>query len=198
MNFASIIDGVNEIAQATALEILSKDISIDSLESLNEPIDKFGISAKDAPKGGLDETSRKEIKSETGWPNSIVESIRTSDEAQIYMDANLEVSNVDGKDCLVRSDIDYRQVIDGQTNLERMSEGKCPVAFDGQKIELHHIGQNPDAPLAELTTEEHRGEGNDLILHDKTIAESKIDRITFRQERESYWRTRAEQIINEK
>ena len=196
MIIASILEGINEIGQATALEILSKKIPIDSFDSLNEPIDMCGVYAKDAPKDGLEKASKLELKEEMGWPDSIVDSLRTNDEAQIYKKANLEVGNIDGKDCLMRTDIDYNQVIDGQTNLERMSEGKCPVAPDGQKIELHHIGQNPDAPLAELTSEEHRGERNDMILHDKTIVESRIDRIAFRQERESYWMERAEQISN--
>lgn len=61
-------------------------------------------------------------------------------------------------------------------------------------MELHHIGQNPDAPLVELTTTEHRGSANDMILHDKTVDESKINREAFRLERENYWKARAVQI----
>lgn len=55
---------------------------------------------------------------------------------------------------------------------------------------MHHIGQKPDSPLAELTTEEHRGAGNDTILHDKQ-KESEIDRNEFAKERKEHWKNRA-------
>lgn len=75
-----------------------------------------------------------------------------------------------------------------------MKQGKCPYSKDEEKIELYHIGQNPNAPLAELTTSEHQGPANDMTLHDKTIGESKINREDFRSERENYWKARAAQI----
>lgn len=197
MTFASIMDGVDKVAKVTALEILSQKVPVESLSSLNEPIDFCGLYAKDAAKDGIDPQTKKEIKNRSGWPDSIVDNVRSEDEANVYLSANLEVKNIDGKDCLVKRDIDISLVYEGQTNLERMLEGKSPVTSNGEKIELHHIGQNPDAPLAELTTEEHRGYKSDMILHDKTV-ESKIDRYAFRAERESYWMSRAEQLIKEK
>jgi len=41
-----------------------------------------------------------------------------------------------------------------------------------------------------LTQEEHRGKGNDGILHDKN-KDTEIDRIAFREEKEEHWKTRA-------
>ena len=198
MNFEAIKDGLETMTQLTALDVLSRKMPLESLGQLNEPIDMYCLYAKDASPEGLDKQQAKELKEKTGWPDSVVSEIRIEDEAQIYQDAQLEVETIEGKDCLVRSDIDYNQEIDGQTNLERMKQGKCPYSQDGQKIELHHIGQNPDAPLAELTVSEHRGPDNDMILHDKTIEESKIDREAFRAERESHWKARAELIENQK
>lgn len=198
MNFETIKEGLQNIVELSALEILSQKMPIDSLANLDEPIDMFCIYAKDAPTDGLDKKQTDDLKEKTGWPDSILTELRTEDEAQIYQDANLQVETIEGKDCLIRTDIDYNQEIDGQTNLERMKQGKCPYSKDGQKIELHHIGQNPDAPLAELTQTEHRGQKNDMTLHDKTIDESKIDREKFRAERENHWKARAEQIENQK
>ena len=43
-----------------------------------------------------------------------------------------------------------------------------------------------------MTTQEHRGKGNDTILHDKQ-KESEIDRIAFSKERENHWEARAEE-----
>ena len=190
------LDGLKQITEAVALNYLASRVPLDSLQSLNEPIDLYSIHAKDAPSDGLGK-SKGEVKKESGWPDSILDNIRSEDEAQIYKDANLSVESVDGKDCLIRTDINYEQVIDGETNLERMKRGKAPMTKDEQLVELHHIGQKPGSPFAELTTIEHRGPGNDMILHDKTI-ESEIDRYAFRNERETYWKNRAAIIENSK
>jgi hypothetical protein len=32
-----------------------------------------------------------------------------------------------------------------------MEQGLAPIAQNGETIQLHHIGQKPDSPLAELT-----------------------------------------------
>ena len=77
-----------------------------------------------------------------------------------------------------------------------MQKGLPPIV-DGKSLELHHIGQKMDSPLAELKIEEHRGQGKDAILHDKT-KETEIDRNEFKKERESHWKERAEQLINER
>lgn len=190
------LDGLKQITEAVALNYLASRVPLDSLQSLNEPIDLYSINAKDAPSDGLGK-AKDEIKKETGWPDSILDNIRSEDEAQIYREANLSVESVDGKDCLIRTDIDYEQVVDGETNLERMKRGKAPMTKDEQLVELHHIGQKPGSPFAELTTIEHRGPGNDMILHDKT-RESEIDRYAFRNERETYWKNRAAIIENSK
>lgn len=189
----NIFKEISEAAKTTSLSELSKDIPLASTEELNMPIDKYSLYAKDTSNEGLSKEESEELKHETGWSDNVVENIRTEDEAQIYKDAKLECCEVDGKDALIRTDIDYNLEVDGMTNLERMRQGKCPCTADGENIELHHIGQNPNAPLAELTTTEHRGSNNDMILHDKT-KESQIDRIAFRQQRENYWKARAETI----
>ena len=190
------LDGLKQITEAVALNYLASHIPLDSVQCLNEPIDLYSINAKDAPSDGLGK-AKSEIKDATGWPDSILDNVRSEDEVQIYQDANLTVETVDGKDCLVRTDIDYEQIVDGETNLERMKQGKAPVTRDEQLVELHHIGQKTDSPFAELTTLEHRGPGNDMILHDKT-RDSEIDRYAFRYERETYWKNRAAIIENAK
>lgn len=198
MSFEKIKEGLQNITELTALDILSKKMPLDSLDKLNEPIDMYCLYAKDAPADGLDKQQSEELKKKTGWSDSIIGEVRSEDEAQIYQDANLAIESVEGKDCLIRTDIDYEQIIDGETNLDRMKAGKCPYSRDGEKIELHHIGQNPNAPLAELTMTEHRGPTNDMILHDKTIEESEINREAFRLERENHWKARAAQIEEQK
>lgn len=62
----------------------------------------------------------------------------------------------------------------------------------GKPYELHHIGQNPDSPLAELTHEQHHSNGNFKKLH--TFDESLIDRQQFNQERREYWKARSQTL----
>ena len=68
------------------------------------------------------------------------------------------------------------------------------IGKDNKPIELHHVGQGMDSPLAELESSEHKT--NDRILHDKTV-DSEIDRGQFQKERVQHWKARAEQLIAE-
>ncbi|MDR6123470.1 hypothetical protein QFZ87_003067 [Bacillus sp. SLBN-46] len=115
------------------------------------------------------------------------------EEINIYEGAKLKKATFNNREALIRTDINY-EVKDqfGRTNLERMEEGYAPLV-DSQPIELHHIGQVMDSPLAELKWTEHRGEGNYSVLHD-VAKESEINRHLFNLEKEAHWMARAEQI----
>lgn len=175
---------------------------------MNEIIHSFEIPSKNE---GIKEIDR-ELLDKLDTPlfedvsDSPIKKLRTledilndvsKEEREIYENANLEEKEVNDRPCLVKSDIDL-EAIDrkGQTNLERMQNGKPPIV-DGKTLELHHIGQKNDAPLVELTQQEHRGPIQDGILHDKKI-ESEIDRNEFKKEREQHWKARAEEIIAER
>lgn len=143
-------------------------------------------------KEGLSQKEKGIVKNETGWSDKIIDSIRSMDEYRIYKDANLSEGVVNGKECLIRSDIDLDQSDQyGTTNRERMSDGLAPLDKDGKPIQLHHMGQHKDSPLAELTFEEHRGGGNDKILHDKAkVSEVHGEGSNWDGERQSYWKNR--------
>ena len=133
---------------------------------------------------------RNQIKTESGYSDRILENIESREECKIYLEANLTEMDIDGNRCLVRKDIDfdYKDSM-GRTNYERIEQGLSPLNKEGNVIELHHIGQHQDSPLAELTTQEHRGKGNDNILHDKDKM-SEIDRNEFTKERNAHWSLR--------
>ncbi|MBU0906404.1 MAG: HNH/ENDO VII family nuclease [Firmicutes bacterium] len=98
-----------------------------------------------------------------------------------------------GREVLTRTDIDLDATdVFGRTNLQRMEEGLSPLV-NGEPIELHHIGQEMDGPLAELTPLEHRGPGNYSVLHE-VGKESEINRTLFNAEKEAHWKARAEEI----
>ncbi|QHF43730.1 hypothetical protein PspS35_07910 [Pseudomonas sp. S35] len=140
----------------------------------------------------------RERLEQLGVPKEVLDAIGSEAEAKIYEGANLEPAEVNGKPALIRTDIDYDQKdAMGTTNLDRMKSGRAPLDANGKPIELHHIGQKPDSPLAELTSAEHRGNGNDNVLHNKQ-KESEINREDFDKERKDYWKARAEQIENQR
>lgn len=134
-----------------------------------------------------------EMKEETGWPDDIIDEIGSKRECEVYMDAGLQPAVIGEKWGLIRNDIDWSQKdAMGRTNKERAANGLAPIHKDGTVIELHHIGQHEDSPLAELTMEVHRGKSNYAILHDAT-KKSEIDRTAFAGEKSAHWKARAEE-----
>jgi hypothetical protein len=150
--------------------------------------------ADETAKNGLTPEEKAKILEDTNWSESIVDMIASFEEYEIYKKAGLREAEINGKKCLIRDDIDLEQKdADGISNDDRMKRGLAPITQAGKIVELHHIGQHNDAPLAELTADEHRGAGNDSILHDKT-KESEIDRNRFANERGEHWKERARSV----
>lgn len=180
------------------LDLLAREIPGKSMDiaELDKPIGLTQDSRDQLPEVSAETRERLEGKH---YPETILEAIDSEAEAQIYEEAGLVPAEVNGKDALIRTDIDYdRTDAFGDTNLERMRDGRPPLDASGNKtIELHHIGQKCDSPLAELTCAEHRSNGNDNILHNK-LKESEIDRNDFNKVREEYWKARAQQIDNQR
>ena len=163
-------------------------------EILSQVKENYSKEANESPetRKELSDEEKQRIKEETGWSDEIIDAISSMEEYEIYKKADLEEKEINGKKCLVRKDIDLEQKDSmGRTNSERMEKGLPPLDKNGRPIELHHIGQKSDSPLAELTTSEHRGKGNDTVLHDKK-KESEIDRDKFAEERSENWKNRSE------
>ena len=163
-------------------------------EILSQVKENYGKEANESPetRKELSDEEKQRIKEETGWSDEIIDAISSMEEYEIYKKADLEEKEINGKKCLVRKDIDLEQKDSmGRTNSERMEKGLPPLDKNGRPIELHHIGQKPNSPLAELTTSEHRDKGNDIVLHDKK-KESEIDRDKFAEERSEHWKNRIE------
>ncbi|MBA0217822.1 HNH/ENDO VII family nuclease [Pectobacterium brasiliense] len=174
-------------------ELPSRDVS---LKELDKPIFIKQATEQCGLRLGLTELTEetKEVLTEDGYSKEVIDNIGSEEEATIYQEAGLECQPVNGKDALVNNDIDLEQTDAlGNTNLERMEMGKPPLDENGKPIELHHIGQKSDSPLAELTHEQHMEGGNNTVLHD-TTKESEIDRGSFAKEREDHWKARAEEI----
>lgn len=118
----------------------------------------------------------------------------SDEEKALYASYPLEAGETDGRSALKREDLNPLTLDENEEcNLDFMQDGKAPK-LDGESVELHHIGQTMDAPLAELTRAEHRGAGVDSILHDKTQP-SEIDRDMFGDERKHFWKARTQEIL---
>lgn len=152
----------------------------------------------------LTAAQQQEIMRRTGWSMSVVGCIRTVDEARIYMNAGLVEACIGGRPALIRRDIDWsafncrldwlkEKFADWKkwydyNNADLIGEGWPPRDGNGDPYELHHIGQQQDSPFAELTWQEHMGDGNNAILHPQR--ESVIDRQQFDGEKSQYWQAR--------
>lgn len=120
-------------------------------------------------KGDTDEVDpevRAEIEEKSEYSSDVNDHISSVDELEVYQKAGLKEETVDGRTCLVWEDLDYDYVDpkSGLTNKQLMEKGRAPYdSKTGERIELHHIGQEPDAPLAELTEDSEHGEYTSVL-----------------------------------
>ncbi|MFL9925039.1 HNH/ENDO VII family nuclease [Herbaspirillum lusitanum] len=186
-------EGLGRLAELSR-EMPEKSLDI---KSLDRPLAREILPEARESRPPMSAETREKLEGK-GFPSSVLDAIGSDAEAAIYDKAPLEGGQVNGKDALLRTDIDPDAKDDrGRTNVERMQKGLAPLDSKGEPLQLHHIGQENTAPLAELTRDEHCRNGNDSILHDKK-RESTIDRMEFGDERAAHWQARAEQLINQK
>ena len=158
----------------------------------------------------MNDTWRIGVKLRTGWSDEIISALRSKEEAEIYISARLVEKRVNGRPALVNPTIDGRafncrkewlkeKLADydrwkDYNNADLMGEGYPPRDSNGDPYELHHIGQHQDSPFAELTWQQHMGDGNNAILHPQR--ESEIDRQQFDHEKAAHWMARFEDFKN--
>ena len=158
----------------------------------------------------MNDTWRIGVKLRTGWSDEIISALRSEEEAEIYISARLVEKRVNGRPALVNPTIDGRAFNcrkewlkekladydrwEDYNNADLMGEGYPPRDSNGDPYELHHIGQHQDSPFAELTWQQHMGDGNNAILHPQR--ESEIDRQQFDHEKASHWMARFEDFKN--
>ena len=162
-------------------QAISADIT--KLRSVKEQIHRLGI-----------QQQREEIRKTSPYSSDITSHIRIYNELRLYCSLQLRESYIT-RPCLVKDiDFDLWITAENSTNLDLMQKGKSPYAFDAPegRIDIHHIGQNYDAPFAELTLEEHND--NSQLLHysrNESWRSNKPLSSAFEMERISYWKRRA-------
>ncbi|MEB6380125.1 hemagglutinin repeat-containing protein [Leclercia adecarboxylata] len=78
----------------------------------------------------------------------------------------------------------------GKTNLELMQGGRAPIGTDGKPVNLHHMLQSQDGPIAEVTQSFHKDNHSTIHINDNSIP-SGINRAQFNRWRADYWKQRA-------
>jgi filamentous hemagglutinin len=111
-------------------------------------------------------------------------------ERQFWSD---EPINFNGNNVYQRSDLFDPKYIDpksGKTNLELMAVGRAPIGNDGNPVNLHHMLQKQDGPIAEVTQSFHKDNHGVIHINDNSIP-SGINRAEFNKWRSDYWKERA-------
>lgn len=185
--------------ERTSRSALLEQLSLENAERANAN-DVGRAEGTEIKAEGLNEDERAKIKEETGWSDGIIENIKNNEQYEILKNADLTEAEINGKDCLLKEniDLDYKDA-DGISNRDRIKRGLPPLdSKTGKPIELHHLGQKANSPLVELTVEEHRtgeyadGKKNQSLWHDNTVeTEVHGEGNNWNQERKEYWRARA-------
>ncbi|WP_371919154.1 hemagglutinin repeat-containing protein [Pseudomonas sp. GW460-R15] len=79
----------------------------------------------------------------------------------------------------------------GLTNLDLMKNGLAPYGPDGKKVNLHHMLQTQDGPIAEVTQSFHQQNSGAIHINSGSDIPSGINRSQFEKWKKDYWRSRA-------
>lgn len=198
-NNKEVFQNLKEVKSKAVMDEMRLKSSIENVE--NEIAE--GGEGSSIEKVGLTEGEKEKIREEKGWSTEIIDGIQNMDQYEILKNANLVEAEINGKKCLIKEnlDLDFPDPDnEGITNRDRIALNLAPLDSEtGKPIELHHLGQNADSPLVELTEEEHRtgeyidGKKNQSLWHDNTRGtEVHGEGNSWNQERKAHWKARAE------
>lgn len=197
--FSSVASGVLTGIETKDFNEALKTAAVDGSEafkwgaiggSISGGFDKT-ISLYGASRNGLTMNQAAKIQQESKLPLEFIKSFHSIEEYNVYKNAGLSLSKVNGKLSLTQKiDWDFiGDVEDGRTNAERVLAGLAPLDSTGKSYELHHIGQMDDSPLAILTSSQHKR--NYKTLHKNTGQDlGKVDHGTaWKMQKEAFWKS---------
>ena len=141
-------------------------------------------------------SQRKTMEKESPFSLDITRAFSGYDEYRYILSLGLREAQVTRKSLIKEIDFDLYVTEMQRTNFELMRQGLSPYAKDSKDcyIILHHIGQDFDAPFAELSAEEHAKFGNSKLLHTSKEESWRRDpqkEKAFTTEKAAYWKKRA-------
>ena len=189
--------GKTDVEESNEVKIGKTDVEKTSHEkSATVNIDESNSSKAIEVNVNQNEELRAYLEKESTYSMEVNKYISSPEELQVYKDAGLVEKNIDGRICLIREDLDldYVDKQSGLTNAELIAKGRSPYdAKTGERIELHHIGQDFNAPFAELkSVSEHD-------IYSKTLHKSETDSwrrdpekvSQYTAQRKAHWKNRA-------
>lgn len=188
--------GISELKNGKIIEQDLDLVKSGSLESLNLLNQEKNLDLNKLSFPTISESDKTRIKEDTGWSNEIIEKIKNKKQYEIYKNANLSEEMINNRKCLIKDiNLDYVDEKTGLTNRERMEKGMSPIdEKTGEKIELHHMDQEFNAPFAELTEHSEHGGKNHKILHDNSVESwrrnSELKKEYNNIQRPEHWRSR--------
>ncbi|MHC8412490.1 HNH/ENDO VII family nuclease [Pseudomonas sp. Hz4] len=79
----------------------------------------------------------------------------------------------------------------GFTNKQLMENGLAPYGTDGKKVNLHHMLQTQDGPIAEVTQSFHQKNSGVIHINSGSEIPSGINRAQFEKWKKDYWKSRS-------
>lgn len=186
---------MNKITQAIAEFGLfeynpEKSINDTAFQGLEE----FGYDAFCELAKEVNAETHRYISEHSNYSDVINKNISTQYELRKYEKIRLTEDVINGNAALIRHNIDFSYISEYKgeplTNYQRMERGLAPIDLQtGKPIELHHIGQYRDSPLAELTHEEH--DDKNKVFHYELPTDVHDDNQAWRLQRQQHWKDRA-------
>ena len=75
-----------------------------------------------------------------------------------------------------------------------MAMGRAPIEYDGKAVNLHHMQQTQNGPIAEMSQTFHKTNHQVIHINPNSIP-SGIDRAAFNEWRKQYWINRASSFL---
>lgn len=184
-DFIPVYGDIKSFAEAdSALGYLAAAVGI--LGPLGDAAGKAIKGAEKALKAGDLETASKLIAK----AGDDVSSAKYFGQERKYWSA--DPVEVNGNKVYQRNDLFDPNTVDarGRTNIQRMEKGLAPLDSNGQPVNLHHMLQKQDGPIAEVTQSFHTDNRATIHINDNSI-HSGINRSEFNKWRTDYWKLRA-------
>ena len=142
---------------------------------------------------GLGSTAKSILGKETTKKIENIEQTATNYFGQQRKYWNQDPIEYSGNKVYQRNDLIDLSRIDlqtGLTNKQLMQNGLAPYGTDGKKINLHHMLQAQDGPIAEVSQSFHQNNAKIIHINSGSDIPSGIDRSKFDKWKKDYWKTR--------
>jgi filamentous hemagglutinin len=186
IDFVPVVGDIKSFAEAqSALDYLAATVGL--VPILGDGAGKFIKAAEKAlEKGDVADASKLLNKA-----SDEVSSAKYFGQERKYWSA--EPIQFNGNKVYQRNDLFDPHYVDpksGKTNIQLMDAGRAPIGTDGKPVNLHHMLQRQDGPIAEATQSFHKENHGVIHINDNSIP-SGINRAEFNKWRSDYWKERA-------